>query len=523
MLIYLLKATLVWGFSLLLFEMLFRRLNTHAANRAYLLGTLALGLLLPLISLPAPEAVQHALPVKQVFILPRADANVSVSNSTTEVQPAVAVTIEDWLQFLWLTGAAIALSSIASQGRKLFLLARRGKKLLHCSRFVVVETSVPHGPFSFFNRIFVQDRAAYSVNEWRMLIAHEGCHIRQWHSLDVVILTLLKTLLWFHPAIHWYSRRLRIVHEYLADATAALEPSAYGCFLLEQSSLHRAPILALSLFHSPIKSRIAMLIRSSPTARARAVYLAIVPLFASLLLLCCKHEQPSASKTSSGQPPVAGHTFEMSDLIQQPATFLVGGEESGEESYINIMPRPVKMDGQPIYSAEDLTKAPAYAGPARNIMEDLFNRIKPSLQKLNDGGYMLDMPAIVVDEAGKVVYQDEANLFSDVQSFTVAGDGTESHDTALFKFTDGKFVLRLPEVRDAKADVPDDIRQDVVSTMHKALNTDIKFSPGELNGKPVIAYLGSPMEVRDKFSLPTLGPVVVVVKEGKAQLVGTPN
>lgn len=74
MLIYLLNVSVIWGVSLLVFQWLLKQETFHRWNRLYLLLSLAGGLLIPLLSVPAtltpgvvtrPEVLQ---PIRELVI-----------------------------------------------------------------------------------------------------------------------------------------------------------------------------------------------------------------------------------------------------------------------------------------------------------------------------------------------------------------------------------------------------------------------------------------------------------------------
>jgi len=59
---YLLNVSAIWLLSLLCFDIFLKRETYHAMNRAYLLATLVLGLLIPLMTWPAAaETTAYAI------------------------------------------------------------------------------------------------------------------------------------------------------------------------------------------------------------------------------------------------------------------------------------------------------------------------------------------------------------------------------------------------------------------------------------------------------------------------------
>lgn len=49
------------------------------------------------------------------------------------------------------------------------------------------------------------------------VIEHEKVHQKQWHSLDLLFLELMKIVFWFNPLLYFYQKRLVETHEFEAD------------------------------------------------------------------------------------------------------------------------------------------------------------------------------------------------------------------------------------------------------------------------------------------------------------------
>src|SRR5210317_1234312 len=80
----------------------------------------------------------------------------------------------------------------------------------------LVFTSNDYAPFSFFNLIFINNQNIHSP-EVRKILTHEGVHIRQWHSLDLILIELGTIILWFNHFVWFYRHAIKALHEYLAD------------------------------------------------------------------------------------------------------------------------------------------------------------------------------------------------------------------------------------------------------------------------------------------------------------------
>jgi bla regulator protein blaR1 len=71
-------------------------------------------------------------------------------------------------------------------------------------------------PFSFFNWIFINP-ALHSDQEFQDILSHERVHVRQWHSLDVILSEILLIVFWFNPMAWFWRKHLKQNLEFLAD------------------------------------------------------------------------------------------------------------------------------------------------------------------------------------------------------------------------------------------------------------------------------------------------------------------
>ncbi|HVY75053.1 MAG TPA: M56 family metallopeptidase, partial [Puia sp.] len=141
-------------------------------------------------------------------------------------------------------------------------------------------------PFSFFTSIFWNaDQDLTSADNHRIL-QHELYHVCHRHSIDILLLEVLRTVCWFNPFIYLVRREIQVVHEFLADAFAAGETDQLEYARLLVTTRFRQPLSITHPFiqHS-IKRRIAMITRTSKTKPGLLGRIMIMPLLLLLTLL----------------------------------------------------------------------------------------------------------------------------------------------------------------------------------------------------------------------------------------------
>jgi beta-lactamase regulating signal transducer with metallopeptidase domain len=93
----------------------------------------------------------------------------------------------------------------------------------------------------------------WSEDRRRAVVLHELAHIARWDCLTQTVAFAACAMYWFHPAVWWVARRLRIERELACDdrvLTMGTEPRDYAGHLLEIAysfGRHRAPAVAVSM------------------------------------------------------------------------------------------------------------------------------------------------------------------------------------------------------------------------------------------------------------------------------------
>ncbi|WP_293788648.1 M56 family metallopeptidase [uncultured Pedobacter sp.] len=139
--------------------------------------------------------------------------------------------------------------------------------------------------FSFFNLLFIDPE----MSQKPTVLKHEMVHIKQKHSLDIILFELIQISSWFNPIIHFIKNDIRLVHEYLADEATTEKDIAkydYALFLIQNSCGNQSVTLSNHFFNSSLlKNRIRMLNQTKSTRWARLKLLFIIPLAAFMLFL----------------------------------------------------------------------------------------------------------------------------------------------------------------------------------------------------------------------------------------------
>ena len=112
--------------------------------------------------------------------------------------------------------------------------------------------------------------AGLTPQQLEAILAHELAHIRRHDYLVNLLQTLVETLLFYHPAVWWLSRRIRIERENCCDDLAVSlcgDPCTYARALADLEAL-RGPArsLAMAANGGSLLQRVRRLL-GAPTSR----------------------------------------------------------------------------------------------------------------------------------------------------------------------------------------------------------------------------------------------------------------
>lgn len=276
--------------GLLVFYLLYRGLLARdtflGMRRLYWWAAWVLAFLYPLVELGVWGRTETPL---QVVMADYAEA-MTVVVSAVAPEEAATWSWQDGLALLWAAGASALLLRMLVQLAVVCRLARRGRKVeWHGVRVLAVEGD--NVPFSFFRWIFVQP-GNHSEGELEEILAHEQAHVRQWHSLDVVVSELLCCLFWFNPAVWLAKRCVRQNLEFLADRAvvhSGFDRKNYQYHLLRLSYGVNIGQIVNNFNVSPLKKRIMMMNKKKSRHAGALKYALLLPV-AGLLVLSANAE-----------------------------------------------------------------------------------------------------------------------------------------------------------------------------------------------------------------------------------------
>ena len=295
MLVYLIQITLNLALTYIIYKWTLENLKTHRFNRFYLLTSVILSLLLPLISINSntslPELQSSITVISEIIINPN------------EIQKTQ--TIFNWttlLYFMYFLGFGVSIFKFSNSIIRLLNLKKHGRQVKKNRQHFLLLTSVKT-PFTFASTIYLPEFTPINMSD--DIILHEIAHVKQKHSLDILLIELLHCFFWFHPIFSFFKKSIALNHEFLADEEVTsnrTNTTDYLKLLLNQTYDNNELPLSSSFNFNLTKKRFIMITRkNNPLKNALSITLAC----AAITLTGITSTQAQEKKTKNEQTDVA--------------------------------------------------------------------------------------------------------------------------------------------------------------------------------------------------------------------------
>ncbi|MBN2731821.1 MAG: M56 family metallopeptidase [Balneolaceae bacterium] len=355
MIAYLIKSTVCLLLLLLLYHAFLERETMHRFNRFFLIFSLVFGFTIPLLTLNIGGSVKLSDQINEINN--RLDnKNFSVSDQVPAVKldPAPAPTqaapenTTDYPNLFWVIYLFGVLIFLVRLLRNLYTLYSKISVNAQTSwkSATLVLTDDGSKPHSFFNYIFIDQRLYRSGNISQTILTHEFTHSRQKHSLDILLIELLKIAFWFNPVLYFYKRAIQANHEYLADASVIKENDSiknYQELLLNMKSPNENLFLASSITFSLTKKRIMMMTKRSARWIITGKKLALIPILAGLIFAFSTHKTTAQTVRQMSLTELINAVSERMDAVDS----LTDTEQQQLRSLVSKMQKKLRPEAPP--------------------------------------------------------------------------------------------------------------------------------------------------------------------------------
>ena len=434
--VYILEWALCLSAFLLLYKMCFSGSTFHRFNRLFLLGSIVVSALLPLVHVTINEQME---PIAEVCRLNTEQLEPLPVVEQLQMQVAEAHEVLTTGQKIFIAIALTYLIYIAIQTigwlRSLvkMLLFLRGKRSWRVGRWIrLVVHNEEYGPFSWMNYIVISDKENGFGR--RASMHHELSHIKLLHPLDLVFI-LLCTLV--NPVCWLVMKEIKVVHEYEADDEVInhyhIQSRDYQRLLVLRTVGAEAYALACS-FNLNIKKRIIMMKKKQSTWWRMTWIAVTLPLVGIALTAFSKPKEALKEVVDSSV-----------EIIEQPIVEALSSDVEAPEVRQTPAPEPVKE----IKAADNVKAGDKITGTVKdaagpllgaNIVEiDPFGRIVANTVSDVNGNFVLK----VKDPKNKIRL---SYVGMKTQTIDISSNKLDVTMEEAMKFTDIKVVGRRDSI-----------------------------------------------------------------------------
>ena len=249
----------------------------------------------------------------------------------------------------WRQLGALRRSALPLGGPELALLVERLRlelgiaRAVRIARSTLVDSPTVLGWLEPLVLVPTSALAGLAPQQLAMILAHELAHIRRHDYLVNAVQTVIETLLFYHPAVHWISAKLRHEREECCDAIAVRfggDAIAYARALAELEDLRSLNAsLALAATGGELLERIERLLGHQPRQQ-RGAALASACAFATLTALVVGVATPEWAATLE-----APGTSVVATIADAPAVMTVA--TAGPSAVVQRASTPARTGASP--------------------------------------------------------------------------------------------------------------------------------------------------------------------------------
>src|SRR6187402_1582379 len=319
---YIINVAVILLACLAFYKLLLRRETFYKVNRFFLIACLAISFALPLVQVPQQFSLRK--PTTAVIQQPSLIVTEQVQQSPPNIKQeakntdnannapqTTAVKAENsgfsfaqlmtWMFWIYWFGVIVFGVSFLFQLVLLLVRAFRNPVIID-GKYRIVEVSGDKAPCSFGNTIFINPEK-YEWETYNQILLHEKIHIRENHTLDIMIAELLLIFQWFNPFAWIYRREIESNLEFLTDdqlmQQKKVDKQSYQLSLMKVSAPHFPLSLTTNYNQSILKKRIAMMNKKRSNLHTAWKYFFLLPVFA---FLACLLNEPMAYGQGSPNP-----------------------------------------------------------------------------------------------------------------------------------------------------------------------------------------------------------------------------
>ena len=320
---YILESGVSLGVLALVYFVFLRNQTFFKANRWFLLFSIVFSSVLPLLQFnvwKTQRGTSLALEGTSQVLETITVSSTGVSNSLIRW----LTSSEALITIYFIVGASLLMLTLWRILLLVRLIFRHQQEYKDGINFVYLNDN--SSPYSFLNYLFL-GKYLKSTSGWEKMLAHESEHIRQKHTVDILILEFLVIFQWFNPFFWLLRRVIKENHEYMADQAVLNKGVAVQQYkeVLVTQFIGAQFSVANNFNSSLIKSRLKMMTKIKSSKKSNFRYLiGILAVAALLVVFACEKKEATLDDSENG--------VELKSAASEQPLILIDGELASKEA-----------------------------------------------------------------------------------------------------------------------------------------------------------------------------------------------
>ncbi|MCB2219746.1 MAG: M56 family metallopeptidase [Bacteroidetes bacterium] len=345
---YLLQSGICLGVFYIIFWLFMRNDTSFIQNRLYLIFSIIISTIAPFaqIHIPVSNETTAAILLEEIIVTPHGMVNSLVADTN----------FPEIILMIYLAGVFFMSVRLIYQLLQIMIIIKR-YGIIRYRELYIVNMKKEYAPFSILNLIFINSDLN-DRSQLEKIISHERVHVRQKHTIDLMIMELMAVVQWFNPFVWLLKHAVKINHEYLADEgvlKAGHDKVNYQRLLLNQVFGMQICTLTNNFNQSLIKRRLTMMSKNRNNHLSGLKLVLLVPvtlafaMFFSISFSAKVMAQEEAQLKQKQQQQQLTDKDAVFTVVEKMPTFKGGPEAFAEYFSTNVkypdIPRKKGIDG----------------------------------------------------------------------------------------------------------------------------------------------------------------------------------
>ena len=294
---YIIVSSISLGLLLLVYLIVLRRAKLFHFNRYFLLSAIIFSLTAPFyqieLQMPSSSIIEGLIQVNNQLDVANTIGNQELSIGSKKLEYFNYGTL---IFYTYLIITLFMLIRFSRNLNRLIQLTKHKGPILKGMQSILMQKNTK--PFSFFNYLFIGQDDLSEIQNNDAVITHEKAHAIQKHSIDILFIEFIHSIIWFNPILIIYKKAIRLNHEFLADdfVTNNQSPHLYLNQLLNFTNTFTSNPLSSGFSYINIKNRIKMIHQSKTTTMRKTMQISTSLILAFVIISLCSFKPSKIQK-----------------------------------------------------------------------------------------------------------------------------------------------------------------------------------------------------------------------------------